>query len=131
MMMKKIETLLKTEFYGSVLVAFALVVLFESDVLPAGWLLDGKEADFLWATLMQLLTIGGIPVAFALIRPGGGRGGYARWAVLRLRLLALPLVAFGYLGIILFLSILFVRPTRQRFEKESAYFTSQDKLTER
>ena len=143
MMMMKIETLLKTEFYGSVLVVFALVALFESDVLPAGWLLDGKEADFLWATLMQLLTIGGIPLAFALIRPGGGRGGYARRAVLRLSLLALPLVAntllyyaflnvaFGYLGIILFLSILFVRPTRQRFEKESAYFTSQDKSTER
>jgi len=62
---------------------------------------------------------------------------------LRLSLLALPLVAntllyyaflnvaFGYLGIILFLSILFVRPTRQRFEKESAYFTSQNKSTER
>ena len=80
-MMMKIETLLKTEVDGSVLVAFALVVLFESDVLPAGWLLDGKEADFLWATLMQLLTIGGIPVAFALIRPRGGRGGYARRAL--------------------------------------------------
>ncbi|KXB83102.1 hypothetical protein HMPREF3034_01337 [Prevotella sp. DNF00663] len=119
-----------------------MVVLFESDLLlPGDWTTD-KSAEFLWAVVMELLTICVIPLALRLFHftkvekqiissSSETSGAYRRLAILRLLLLMIPLVAntflyymfmnvaFGYMGIILLLSACFIYPSLSRCLSET------------
>lgn len=135
--MKRIQKILLTAVCSAVAVSLAMVVLFESDVLPCGVLEDGRGGDeFVILTFMELLTLCSIPVALRLMKFGSvarqmtSPEALLRWGSLRLAMLCVPMVAntllyylymnvaFGYMGIILLLCLAFVWPTRTRCEAE-------------
>lgn len=137
--MKNTQKLLMRVFVAFVVTALAMVALFETDILPCG-IMKGSRADgeFLAVTFMELLTLCAIPVALRLFRFGNvarnlvSADGLRRWGIVRMLLLCVPMVvntllyymymnvAFGYMGIILFLCLAFVYPSTSRCESEVA-----------
>ena len=133
------QRILQIAFYSIVVPAILLVLLFESNVFPTGLYTDNKAADFLFTTIMEILTICCIPLALRLIKDKTMKKYdvprrmqiYRRKAMLRLLLLGCPLlvntflyylfmnVAFGYMAIILFLCLLFIIPTKERQQREA------------
>lgn len=133
------QRILQITFYSIVVLAILLVLLFESNVFPTGLYADNKTADFLFTTIMEILTICCIPLALRLIKDKTMKKYdvprrmqiYRRKAMLRLLLLGCPLlvntflyylfmnVAFGYMAIILFLCLLFIIPTKERQQREA------------
>lgn len=138
MEMKSTQRVLMIAFAVPIILSLLMVALFETDVLPCG-LLAGQgegQAEFLIAVTMELVTIMAIPVALKMFRlkfiatrlttPRA----LMRWGLLRLLLLGVPMVvnalsyylfmgaAFGYLGIILLLCMVFVTPTKARCYSE-------------
>ena len=133
------QRILQITFYSIVVTAILLVLLFESNVFPTGLYADNKAADFLFTTIMEILTICCIPLALRLIKDKTMKKYdvprrmqiYRRKAMLRLLLLGCPLlvntflyylfmnVAFGYMAIILFLCLLFIIPTKGRQQREA------------
>ena len=133
------QRILQIAFYSIVVPAILLVLLFESNVFPTGLYADNKTADFLFTTIMEILTICCIPLALRLIKDKTMKKYdvprrmqiYRRKAMLRLLLLGCPLlintflyylfmnVAFGYMAIILFLCLLFIIPTKERQQREA------------
>lgn len=124
-------------FVAFVAVAALVVVAFEAELLPSGTLAgrDGSD-EFVVLSVMELVTICQIPVALRLFkfRTVAARlvsaDGLLRYGTLRLLMLCVPMlanallyylymnVAFGYMGIILFLCMAFVLPTKGRCEAE-------------
>lgn len=133
------QRILQIAFYSIVVPAILLVLLFESNVFPTGLYADNKAADFLFTTIVEILTICCIPLALRLIKDKTMKKYdvprrmqiYRRKAMLRLLLLGCPLlvntflyylfmnVAFGYMAIILFLCLLFIIPTKERQQREA------------
>lgn len=133
------QRILQIAFYSIVVPAILLVLLFESNVFPTGLYADNKTADFLFTTIMEILTICCIPLALRLIKDKTMKKYdvprrmqiYRRKAMLRLLLLGCSLlvntflyylfmnVAFGYMAIILFLCLLFIIPTKERQQREA------------
>ena len=133
------QRILQIAFDSIVVPAILLVLLFESNVFPTGLYADNKAADFLFTTIMEILTICCIPLALRLIKDKTMKKYdvprrmqiYRRKAMLRLLLLGCPLlvntflyylfmnVAFGYMAIILFLCLLFIIPTKERQQREA------------
>ena len=133
------QRILQIAFYSIVVTAILLVLLFENNVFSAGLYADNKPADFLFITIMEILTICCIPLALRLIKDKTMKKYdvprrmqiYRRKAMLRLLLLGCPLlvntflyylfmnVAFGYMAIILFLCLLFIIPTKERQQREA------------
>ncbi len=126
-----------TIFLTAIAVGLVIVVLFENDLLPCGVMIsDDKSVEFVVATIMELLTICVIPVALKLFRfKRIGRqltsaGALSKWGTIRLLMLCVPMivntvfyymfmnVAFGYMGIIIFLCLFFVVPTKERCRSE-------------
>ena len=133
------QRILQITFYSIVVTAILLVLLFESNVFSTGLYADNKPADFLFTTILEVLTICCIPLALRLIKDKTMKKYdvprrmqiYRRKAMLRLLLLGCPLlvntflyylfmnVAFGYMAIILFLCLLFIIPTKERQQREA------------
>lgn len=136
--MKKIRNLLLTIFVGTLCLAVCIVVLFETDVLECGLLATEKQSEFLWTTLMELITLATAFLTLRLFkfekvhRDLTERRGQAlcQWGVVRLLMLTVPLLAntllyyiymnptFGYLAIILVLCLPFVYPSESRCQAE-------------
>ena len=119
--MKRTYKVLNTIFIVSLCISAAMVLLFETDILPDGVCHTATgAAEFVWATVMELARR--LVSAEALLS----------WGSLRLLMLCVPMVlntllyymymnvAFGYMGIILFLCLFFVMPTKARCESEVA-----------
>ena len=113
------------------------LVIFENDLLPCGIMIsDDKSVEFVVATIMELLTICVIPVALKLFRFKRisklltSAEALSKWGTIRLLMLCVPMivntvfyymfmnVAFGYMGIIIFLCLFFVVPTKERCRSE-------------
>lgn len=126
-----------TKFLTSIAVGLVIVVLFENDLLPCGIMIsDDKSVEFVVATIMELLTICVIPVALKLFRFKRisklltSAEALSKWGTIRLLMLCVPMivntvfyymfmnVAFGYMGIIIFLCLFFVVPTKERCRSE-------------
>lgn len=136
--MNKLRRHLLTLFAIPTGCAILLAVIFETDLLPCGICADDKGLEFVAATIMELLTICIIPIAMKLLklkcveRRMTTLRGVQRFSTYRCLMLTLPLlvntllyymfmnVAFGYMAIILLLSLAFVWPTRQRCHDEAA-----------
>lgn len=135
--MKNTQRLLMCVFGAAIVTSLMLVVLFETDLLPVGILSGtGGSDEFVAATVMELATLCCVPVALRLFKFGkvgkalSDEQGLRRWGVVRLLMLCLPMVAntllyylymnvaFGYMGIVLFLCLAFVVPTKARCESE-------------
>lgn len=126
-----------TIFLTSIAVGLVIVVLFENDLLSCGIMIsDDKSVEFVVATIMELLTICVIPVALKLFRFKRisklltSAEALSKWGTIRLLMLCVPMivntvfyymfmnVAFGYMGIIIFLCLFFVVPTKERCRSE-------------
>lgn len=126
-----------TIFLTAIAVELVIVVLFENDLLPCGIMIsDDKSVEFVVATIMELLTICVIPVALKLFRFKRisklltSAEALSKWGTIRLLMLCVPMivntvfyymfmnVAFGYMGIIIFLCLFFVVPTKERCRSE-------------
>ena len=126
-----------TIFLTAIAVGLVIVVLFENDLLPCGIMIsDDKSVEFVVATIMELLAICVIPVALKLFRFKRisklltSAEALSKWGTIRLLMLCVPMivntvfyymfmnVAFGYMGIIIFLCLFFVVPTKERCRSE-------------
>ena len=136
--MRQVQKYLMSFFLAAVVVSAIIVVLFETDVLQCGVLLDDSgSGEFVVLTFMELLTLCVIPVALRLfkfksvVESLAAPKALLRWGMLRLAMLCLPMVAntllyylyfnvaFGYMGIILLLCLAFVLPTARRCVTEA------------
>ena len=120
------------------LVSLGIVFLYESEVLlPGQWTNDAK-LEYVIATVMELMAICAIPIALRLFQfkriqeklSADPEHGLFAWGVLRIEILTIPLmlntwfyymfmnVAFGYMAIILLLSLMFVYPSKSRCEHD-------------
>lgn len=127
------------------LITFWLNMAAAAIVAIAGELFDvalpnvgGGNTEFILLTMMELLTIGIIPLALRLFRFAFIKRQIAekkekallKWGACRLDMLQFPLLgnimfyylfmhpAFGYLALILLVTLVFVYPTRRRCEEE-------------
>lgn len=135
--MKRIQKLLMSAVVIAIAVSAVIVLLFETDTLPCGFLKTADASrEFVLLTVMELLTLCLIPLALRLMKFGRvaksltSTDALLRWGGLRIAMLCVPMVvntllyymymnvAFGYMGIILFLCLAFVFPTRARCESE-------------
>ena len=132
--MRRTYKVLNAIFIASLGISATMVLLFETDILPDGIYHTATGAsEFVWATVMELLTICIIPVALRLFRFRHiaerlvSTEALLNWGALRLLMLCVPMVlntllymnvACGYMGIILFLCLFFIMPTRARCESE-------------
>ena len=135
--MRHTQRLLMGTFLTAIGVGLVIVTLFETDMLPCGMMVsEDKSVEFVTAFVMEFLTICVIPVAMRLFRFRriGRKLTSAEslkvWGMTRLLMLCVPMVlntvlyymfmnvAFGYMGIILFLCLFFIVPTRERCMSE-------------
>ena len=148
--MRRTYKVLNAIFIASLCISAAMVLLFETDILPDGIYHTATGAsEFVWATVMELLTICIIPVALRLFRFRHiaerlvSAEALLNWGALRLLMLCVPMVlntllyymymnvAFGYMGIILFLCMAFVVPTKGRCEAEICIEDNQQKTPDK
>lgn len=132
---------LKTIFFLELAVALLIVVLYESDVLPAGCFTQHSTSEFVLLTVMELLTVILIPLALRLFKfkkiatdlSERKQAALVRWGTIRIEMLAMPLLAntllyylymsttFGYMAIILLICMVFIYPS-----KDKCYFETRD-----
>lgn len=139
MEMRHTRNVLLTAFIAAITVAVILVVVFESGLADVGVTACDGQTEFIVTTAMELLTLACIPTALRLFKTrrvadsltSGGASALQRWGLLRIAMLGLPLVAntllyymymatpFGYMAILLLLSMVFVYPSMGRCESET------------
>lgn len=122
------------EACASVVLSLLAVILYETETLLPGSLAAEGGTEFVVVSLMELLTICFIPLALRLFKfktvheslVATRSKGLARWGSLRLMLICLPMlvntvmyyqfmnVAFGYMGIIGLICLVFVWPGMKR-----------------
>lgn len=132
--MKKTVKNLMCAFWGVVSVTLFFVLGFEADVLSTGALADYKNAEFVLLSLMELLTVVCIPVALRLFKirrvaaelSADAPKAMLGWGLLRMMMLGIPMfvntllyymfwqTTFGYMAIILLISMVFVYPSMGR-----------------
>lgn len=132
--MKRTQCILMGFFITTIVVVVALVVLFETDVIASGLLAGDNQTEFVFTTMMELITLGFAFLSLRLFKFRAIRADlFARketalqkWGVLRLMLIQGPLwfntllyylymsPTFGYLAIILALCLPFVYPSMSR-----------------
>ena len=115
-----------------------VIVSFEAELIPTGYLTYDKSMEFVLAFIMELVTIAVIPFVLWMFRwkrvtrrlKVGGPQALYRLSLTREYLLIIPMfvncllyyafmnVAFGYMGIILFLSLFFIYPSKTRWAQE-------------
>ncbi len=139
--MRRVRNILSIEFYLSIFVSLMIVILFENDILLSGeWAAD-KPCEFTVLSVMELLTIITIPLSLRLFKfkrvnrdlttSDNREIQLTKWGLIRLSMLCFPMlintlfyylfmnVAFGYMGIILFLCLFFIVPTTDRCIEET------------
>lgn len=122
------------------IVSLVMVLLFETDILESGVLAGEKSSEFVVSSIMDLLTLGMIPLALFFFRIKGinkklhseyREQSIMRYGAMRIAMLCVPMmgntllyylymfVGFAYLAIILFLSLFFVYPSLARCVNET------------
>ncbi len=137
--MKTTRNILAVEMYVCIFVSLVIACLYETDILLPGWLAGRENAGFLVASFMELLTICLIPLALRLFKfekirreVSGKEKGLRVWGSVRLGMICVPMVmntllyywfmnvAFGYMGIIGLICLVFVCPSEKRCLSELA-----------
>lgn len=139
--MKKVIRTLKYLFSLILLVTLLLVLVFESELLLPGFILVESKVDFVIKYIMELMTIMIIPLSLRLFKFKSVERKLAtkkqhallRWGGLRIIMLGIPMiintilyygflaVEFGYLSIILLISMIFIYPS-----KDKCYYETRD-----
>ena len=137
--METIQKKLQLIFWIPIVLSAIIIVSGELDIIPNGILANDKQEEFVIMSMMEILTIIAIPVALKLFKFKAIANKLAsdtllhfeRWGIIRLCLLNVPMVinlvcyylfvgaGFGYLAIILFLSLFFVYPSLSRCYNET------------
>ena len=137
--METIQKKLQLIFWIPIVLSAIIIVSGELDIIPNGILANDKQVEFVIMSMMEILTIIAIPVALKLFKFKAIANKLAsdtllhfeRWGIVRLCLLNVPMVinlvwyylfigaCFGYLSIILFLSLFFVYPSLSRCYNET------------
>ncbi len=132
--MKKISKQLTFVYVVLVAVALAIVAIYELGLLESGVLADSKQTEFVAMTVMELTSIGAAFLGLRLFKFHMihdelvclKESAMLKWGMLRLLILEVPMVVntylyymymnatFGYLAIILLLTLPFVRPSESR-----------------
>lgn len=133
--MKQTRCILMAQFLGMIFICMLFVVVFETGVLESGIAAgDDANTEFVLTTFMELMTLVSIPVALKLFKfkrvsdelAARKAEGLRKWGVLRLSILEFPLLAntllyyiymnttFGYMAIIIVLTLPFVYPSLSR-----------------
>ena len=136
--MEKVRKILLIEFWLPIIICLVLIVLVENEVLLPGAYGDDKIMDYYLAIIMELITICLIPLSLRLFKFKKIKAvlqeksfeGLKRLASLRMCMLVVPMmlntilyylfmnVAFGYMGIIGLLCLVFVYPSKSRCNSE-------------
>lgn len=137
--METIQKKLQLIFWIPIALSAIIIVSGELDIIPNGILVNNKQVEFVIMSMMEILTIIAIPVALKLFKFKAIANKLAsdtllhfeRWGIVRLCLLNVPMVinlvcyylfvgaGFGYLAIILFLSLFFAYPSLSRCYNET------------
>lgn len=137
--MKKISKQLTFVYVLLVVIALAIVVLYELGVWESGALADSKQTEFVALTGMELTTLAAAFLGLRLFRFRMIRAqlvtekepAMLKWGMLRLLVLEVPMVVntylyymymnptFGYMAIIMLLCLPFVYPSMSRCMAET------------
>lgn len=127
-----------------IIVAAAIITLFESGLLTTGTLYDGtpesNHTAFVVSCIMEAMTIIAIPLALKLFSLKSIKqqlqekkeAALLKFGIIRMLMLLVPLVvnitlyyvfaesvAFGYMAIILAIALTFITPTKERCQAET------------
>lgn len=125
-------------FVFAIVFALAAVVAYETGFMESGLFAERKTSEFIFVSLMELLTLGGVFLALRLFKfnkvhddlVAKKEHALFKWGLLRLALILIPMVGntylyymfmnttFGYLAIIQLLSLPFVYPSLSRCKSE-------------
>ena len=132
--MKKCARKLQAIVYSAIGLSLLMIILFETDNLAPGSCGGNLTAEFYTLMAAELITICVVPLALWMFRAkmikkslvAGKENALLRWGLCRQLILAVPMLlnaffyyafmlpSFGYLGIILFLSMFFIYPSLER-----------------
>lgn len=146
--LKRIQRLLLAQFCAPLLIALCVIILFETDVLLPGLCTGQATQEFVWLSVMELVTICMIPLSLRLFKwnyiqlrlqqPMRAIKTLQVWGSCRLAMLTIPLLlnvllyylfvkaAFAYMAIIVFLCLFFIIPTMERCLQETHFFNHND-----
>ena len=137
--MKKTRNILMALFWGGTVVAVLLAVVFETGLLPKALWQDDASQEVVTRMMMELVTLAMIPLSLYLFKIGHVHADLLKrkekalnlWGVLRLLMLLLPMVVntllyymfmqttYGYMAIILLISLPFVFPSMGRCKADT------------
>lgn len=132
--MKRTQRILMGNFIITIVVVIAFVILFETGYIATGLMVGDNQTEFLFTTIMELVTLAFIFLALRLFKFKSvhtdliARKDVAmlKWGFTRMMLLQAPLwfntllyylymnTTFGYMAIILALCLPFVYPSMNR-----------------
>ena len=136
--MKETRNQLMAFFVFAIVFALAAVVAYETGFMESGLFTERNTSEFIFVSLMELLTLGGVFLALRLFKFDKVHDDLVekkehalfKWGLLRLALILIPMVGntylyymfmnttFGYLAIIQLLSLPFVYPSMSRCKSE-------------
>ena len=138
--MKKVSKQLMAFYIAQIALALVVVVLFELDVLPVGIMADDKQSDFIFTALMEIVSLGAAFLGLRLFKFKAIHDDLVKrqekamwkWGMARLIILEAPMVidtllyyiymntTYGYLAIIMLLTLPFVFPSENRCIAETS-----------
>ena len=138
--MKKVIKQLMAFYIAQIALALVVVVLFELDVLPVGVMADDKQSDFIFTALMEIVSLGAAFLGLRLFKFKAIHDDLVKrqekamwkWGMARLIILEAPMVidtllyyiymntTYGYLAIIMLLTLPFVFPSENRCIAETS-----------
>lgn len=137
--MSKTRKILNIGFWVPIVVCLAMIIPYENDWLLAGNLENDKLTEYYVAIALELITICLIPLALRLFKfkrlqsylMAAPDERYLPLAAARMAMLTVPMmvncflyyqfvnVAFGYMGIIDLLAMVFIYPSKTRCQQET------------
>ena len=138
--MKKVSKQLMAFYIAQIALALVVVVLFELDVLPVGVMADDKQSDSIFTALMEIVSLGAAFLGLRLFKFKAIHDDLVKrqekamwkWGMARLIILEAPMVidtllyyiymntTYGYLAIIMLLTLPFVFPSENRCIAETS-----------
>lgn len=138
--MNKVSKQLMAFYIAQIALALVVVVLFELDVLPVGVMADDKQSDFIFTALMEIVSLGATFLGLRLFKFKAIHDDLVKrqekamwkWGMARLIILEAPMVidtllyyiymntTYGYLAIIMLLTLPFVFPSENRCIAETS-----------
>ncbi len=137
--MKKTRNILMSLFWGCIVLAVLLAVLFETELLPKAVWQDYASQEVMTRMIMELVTLAMIPLSLYLFKFGHVHADLLKrkekalnlWGVLRLLMLLVPMIVntllyymfmqttYGYMAIILLICLPFVYPSLGRCKADT------------